>query len=369
MNDQRPTAEIDEVSQSTYAALRGGPHVRTWLRRRKAICFYGHNQPARNVQIHGLQDAARTWRIPFYYVTVGDEAGLEQVLQHDSVLFITTVAALPGLAPMMGPCNGAVALIANYYDDTPNPRTIHPVSEEESRILDEHGGNVCVALSECSPEWAERYCRGYVENHGIPVMSFTWGINLLRHYPVQTPKIADLVFLGTYFEKGTRVDDYFGEPLRRFSSTVVGHGWSESPFDIPNTRLEDFNGAAPTLYSGHTISLNVHHGYEEAGHTCNERAFNVPACGGFMVSDYAPRIHDFFPEDEAVVADGPADFLEKVEYFVRNPDERIPYVQKARRRVVAEHTYHHRLCDLLRFAIDGDTVYNHCPVMGAPARS
>jgi len=84
-----------------------------------------------------------------------------------------------------------------------------------------------------------------------------------------------------------------------------------------------------------------------------------------MISDNAPRIRDFFSENEAVLAHDPADYLEKVDYFVRHPDERLPYLQKARKRVVAEHTYHHRLCDLLRFILDGSTVYEHCPVTRA----
>ena len=84
-----------------------------------------------------------------------------------------------------------------------------------------------------------------------------------------------------------------------------------------------------------------------------------------MISDNAPRIRDFFPDDEAVLADSPEDYRDKVDYFVRHPDERLPYIEKARKRVVAEHTYHHRLCDLLRFVLDGSTVYEHCAVTGA----
>ncbi|MEO2005820.1 MAG: glycosyltransferase [Candidatus Poribacteria bacterium] len=178
-------------------------------------------------------------------------------------------------------------------------------------------------------------------------------------------KKADLVFVGSYFEKTTRVDDYFGKPFEKFTRTVIGQGWDLSPFDIDDSKVVDFNRWAPILYSSHTIALNVHHAYEEAGYTCNERCFNVPGCGGFLVSDYAPRIRDFFDNDEVIVADNPSDFLDKVEHFVQYPEKRTPYMQKARQRVLMEHTYHHRLCDLLRFVLNGDTVYSHCQVMGA----
>ena len=194
-------------------------------------------------------------------------------------------------------------------------------------------------------------------------MSFTWGINLVRHFPVSVQRIAELVFLGSYFEKTTRIDDYFTEPLRRYSHTIVGAGWNESPFAMVDSRLEDFDAMAPAVYSGHTVCLNVHHPYEEGGFTCNERVFNTVACGGFQISDRAPRIRDFFPPDEVVVAESPADFLAQIEHFVSHPEERDAYVSRARARVVAEHTYHHRLCDLLWYVLDGRTRYSHCPVL------
>ena len=111
-----------------------------------------------------------------------------------------------------------------------------------------------------------------MDNHGIPVMSFTWGINLVRHYPVPTPTLASLVFLGSYFEKTSRIDAYFGGPLSQHTHRIVGYGWSGSPFDIPDTMLGDFDASAPILSSGHTVSLNIHHAYEEAGHTCKNGA-------------------------------------------------------------------------------------------------
>jgi hypothetical protein len=358
----QPTEEIRQVSHAVYEDFVASPAARHWMRTRKAICFYGLNQPARNVQIRGLRDAARTWRIPFYMVTAGNEDDLRAVVAHTPVLFITTLEFVSVLAPLADRCGGSFALIGSYYDAAPSQATVVAISDEEARILDEHRHRISLVLSESSPEGVEQYARGYIDRHGIPVMSFTWGINLLRHYPVPAATMASLVFLGSYFEKTTRIDAYFGEPFSKYTHSVVGYGWGDSPFDIADTMLDDFDATAPMLYSGHTVSLNIHHAYEEAGHTCNERSFNVPACGGFMISDNARRIRDFFPEDEAVLADGPADYHEKIDYFVRHPDERLPYMEKARKRVVAEHTYHHRLCDLLRFIVDGSTVYEHCPV-------
>jgi hypothetical protein len=312
------------------------------------------------VQIRGLRDAARSWGIPFEWVTVGSEKELTKLLRYERIVFITTLPFVPLVSTILSRRDGVIALMANWYE-TPQGPWAAQLTSEDIATLEEYREQIAVVLSECSPEGKEKYCRGFVDNHGLPVMSFTWGINLLRHFPAPAPKIADLVFLGAYFEKTSRIDAYFGEPLRRFSHMIYGIGWDDSPYPISDRMLADFDASAPTLYSGHTVSLNVHHPYEEEGFTCNERTFNSVACGGFQITDRAPRVRHFFGEDEVVVAENPADFLDKVEHFVLRPEERTPYVEKARRRVVAEHTYHHRLCDLLWYVIEGRTRYSHAP--------
>ncbi len=359
---QRPVEQIQRVAGEIYRDFVEPPAIRAWMKSSKAVCYYGLSQQARNVQTRGLHDAAQTWGIPFHFIQVGSESELAKLLEYDYILFITTLALAPAVAAVLARRDGKIALIANYYE-SPEGVTVPSISATDSETLDNHGDKIAVALSECSPDGAERYCRGFLDNHGVPVMSFTWGINLVRHFPVEVRKIADLIFLGSYFEKTTRIDDYFQEPLRRFSHTVLGGGWNDSPFDIVDGRLEDFDVIAPALYSGHTVCLNAHHPYEEGGFTLNERVFNTVACGGFQISDKAPRIRDFFAEDEVVVADDPADFLAQIERFVANPEERASFVTKARARVVAEHTYHHRLCDLLSYVIEGRTRYAHCPVL------
>jgi hypothetical protein len=362
--EQRPTDEIRRVSQAVYDDFIVSPSARNWMRSSKAICFYGYSQYARNVQMRGLREAAQSWGIPFHYVPVGAEGELAGLLEYDSILFLTTMSLAPRVAAVLERRDGKIALIANYYE-TPNIATIPRISAEDAATLDRYGDRIAVALSECSPSGKDQYCRGFVDNHGVPVMSFTWGINLVRHFPVVVPQIADLVFLGSYFEKTARIDEYLREPLARFSHTVFGYGWDDSPFPIEDRLLPDFDAVAPALYSGHTVCLNVHHAYEEGGFTCNERVFNTVACGGFQIADNAPRIRDFFAEDEVVIAADPADFMAQVEHFVRHPDERAAYVEKARRRVVADHTYHHRLCDLLWYVLDGKTRYTECPVLEA----
>ena len=64
------------------------------------------------------------------------------------------------------------------------------------------------------------------------------------------------------------------------------------------------------------------------------------------------------------MGDSPDDFTDKVRHFSANPDERQPYMAKARERVLAEHTYHHRLAGVVSYLLDGCAVTEHQPLMG-----
>jgi spore maturation protein CgeB len=113
----------------------------------------------------------------------------------------------------------------------------------------------------------------------------------------------------------------------------------------PRLRLED----EAHIYASSAVSINVHEEYQRRfGGDCNERTFKVPLCGGFEITDDVACIRKYFKAgEEIVVADGERDFLDKVEHYLRHPEERLPIVEKGRERVLREHTYHDRVARLL----------------------
>lgn len=78
-----------------------------------------------------------------------------------------------------------------------------------------------------------------------------------------------------------------------------------------------------------------------------ERPFKVLGAGGFCVSDYVDEARDLFAENELLMCRTPHEFHETVKHFVRHPDERIPYIRDGQRAVLNEHTYHHRVSQML----------------------
>lgn len=338
--------------------------VREWIgSRRGAMCYYGYDQPARVVQMRGLQDAARSLGIPFELVFVGSEAQLVALAgRYEELVIFTPLDLLPHIAPLAHATRCRALLYGPCYADGDMPRGCSQIAEPQIRSLAELRELIAFFVTDFSDAGNRRYYPGYATEHGIPVLSFPWGVNAVRHFPMPVAPVSDVVFLGSYYEKAPRIDAYFAPILKRHRHTIMGAGWSMSPFDIPDSLLADFNAAAPGLYSSHAVSLNIHHDWEIEAYTCNERVFNSVACGGFPVSDNAPRIFDFFARDEYVVADDPNEYAATVARYVERPEDRAAVMLRAQARVFAEHTYHHRLCDLLLclFAQPGKRPY--CPV-------
>ena len=79
----------------------------------------------------------------------------------------------------------------------------------------------------------------------------------------------------------------------------------------------------------------------------NMRTFQSVAGGALVVSDKVPSLRKYFSKDEIPMGDTPKDYQEKIDYFVRHPEERHEYWLRAYGRVVSGHTYAHRAMALL----------------------
>ena len=79
----------------------------------------------------------------------------------------------------------------------------------------------------------------------------------------------------------------------------------------------------------------------------NQRVFDIPACGGFVLTERRPELEELFDiGTEAACYDGEDGIADAVNRFLGAPARRQAIVVAARRRVLAQHTYEHRLRSL-----------------------
>jgi spore maturation protein CgeB len=79
----------------------------------------------------------------------------------------------------------------------------------------------------------------------------------------------------------------------------------------------------------------------------NQRVFDVPAAGAFVLTDSRAQMQNLFePGKEIVAYNDPEEIPELIDRYLAAPDERRAVIERARKRILAEHTYEHRLMAL-----------------------
>ncbi len=109
----------------------------------------------------------------------------------------------------------------------------------------------------------------------------------------------------------------------------------------------------PEVYRNARITLNIH---SLQSYTClNVRDFDVPVAGGFLLSDWLPRAEEVvrpgyvgdlpLPEDydrEIFFYRTLPELKQLANYFLEHEEQRHECTERARRRILSEHTYSHR---------------------------
>ena len=99
------------------------------------------------------------------------------------------------------------------------------------------------------------------------------------------------------------------------------------------------------VYKSSLISINIHEDQQRKfGGDCNERTFKIPLCGGFEITDDVACIRKYFEDGkEIIIAKNEKDWFEKIEYYIKNPEKKLPIIEAGRGKILLEHTYHNRV--------------------------
>lgn len=128
--------------------------------------------------------------------------------------------------------------------------------------------------------------------------------------------------------------------LRRNQNLNIHEGWVE-----PQNVCEFYNGAKIVLNTHRPFNLQQNmNKLGIVGKSINNRTFDVASCASFQLIEYRDDLKEHFVEGEEIVAfKSINDLLEKVHYYIENDGERNHIANKARERVLKEHTFESRV--------------------------
>jgi spore maturation protein CgeB len=204
---------------------------------------------------------------------------------------------------------------------------------------------------------------GFKKETGYDYITIPLAADKMINFPEFSEKFkADISYVGTYLpEKKDFIQQYVFPLRQKYDLQLYGQDWTlydqtagfvqkvGQYFNIPIIRslqkpklqLEDER----RIYNSSLFSINIHEEYQKKfGGDCNERTFKIPLCGGFEITDDVQCIRKYFKEgEEIVIAKNKEDWFSKIEYYTKNPDKRLSIIEAGRKKVLAEHTYHNRV--------------------------
>jgi len=108
----------------------------------------------------------------------------------------------------------------------------------------------------------------------------------------------------------------------------------------------DYYADLPRFYPLSTINFNCTS--RQMIGAVNQRIFDIPACGGFVLTDYREQMEDLFDLDsDVVVYRDPDEIPGLIRQFIKDDVRRKKISYNARKRILAEHTYELRLQRLM----------------------
>jgi spore maturation protein CgeB len=175
------------------------------------------------------------------------------------------------------------------------------------------------------------------------VLLSQWAANEVDYHPTGTGLRHDVTFVGHPHSRRVEVVTY----LRRRGIDVQtwGPGW-------PNGRATQ--AQLVDIFSSSRINLNM--ASSSVGlsglrrrdtHQIKGRVFEVPACGGLLLTDPAPELDHYFRiGEEIVVYRDRHELVRQVRHLLDHEDERAGIARAGNARTLRDHTWRHRFRDV-----------------------
>lgn len=110
----------------------------------------------------------------------------------------------------------------------------------------------------------------------------------------------------------------------------------------------DYYDMAPYVFKTAKINLNITLRSIKSGIPL--RAFDILGAGGFLLTNYQSDFTDcYIPGEDFVYYESKEDLLSKIDYYLKHEDERAAIAQNGFERTAANHTYKHRIEEMVSY--------------------
>ncbi len=195
--------------------------------------------------------------------------------------------------------------------------------------------------------------RRYEELGFANVIRSQWGANHFFFRPMSCGYEYDVSFIGQ--PHGCRREVVRRLRERGVRIAVRGRGWEEGRIGL-SEMIRMFSASRINLnLSNASVSESLEKDGERPLLQIKGRDFEVPACGGFLLTQENPELNEYFePGKEIEVYRDTDDLLEKIEYYLAHDEERERVRKAGYERFLKEHTMLSRLEAIFSRVLSGE---------------
>ena len=126
---------------------------------------------------------------------------------------------------------------------------------------------------------------------------------------------------------------------------------SFSPKGVINMGPANYFTEMPVIFKESKINLNIT--LRSIQHGIPLRIYDILGAGGFLISNYQVDLaYHFIPGEDFVYYENRKDLLDKIDYYLKNENERIEIATNAHKKIQAEHTFDVRVGEIINIVKD-----------------
>jgi spore maturation protein CgeB len=206
---------------------------------------------------------------------------------------------------------------------------------------------------------------GCAQVHYLPL---GFSPHMYRPKSVPMSNRRDVCFVGSGFWNRVHFFDGITDFLIQKNMCISGQWWERMQNYIKlkhRIRLNHWMGAEETadFYNGTKIVINLHRAFDDATFNNNSRliqavspnprTFEISGCGVLQLTDIRDDLSRFYtPGQEIVTYASAEELMSKIDYYLKNEDERNELAFRGLKRSMRDHTFTNRLTQLFHTVFD-----------------
>jgi spore maturation protein CgeB len=209
------------------------------------------------------------------------------------------------------------------------------------------------------------------------VIKTQWGVNTELFKPAEEKEPnLDITFVGQNYsirEKYIRALEKAGLPVKAFGTGFkagriakerTSQIWASSKINLNFTESSAYGAKfffkslvklfvkkelGRYRFDGQNFFANLQSAWLMRRRQIKSRNFEIPACGGFLLTNDADNLRDYYEDGkEIVIFKNTEDLIEKCGYYLKNETQREQIAHAGYLRTIKDHTYEKRFEEIFR---------------------